>query len=151
MADDIVEDGQYDKLDDVIETPGIDTLLKAFVRNVKETPHLNWMGTRHGQCYEWTTWKQACEIAVHFSYGIKDLGMVPETRADGKSWRFLGIQSKNRVEWTLAHLANMHQKVTTVAFYDTLGDEAQRFIINQTKLTSICISIDLVPKMTKLK
>jgi len=40
----------------------------------------------------------------------------------------MGIQAKNRKEWCLVHLANMHQSTTTVAFYDTLGPEATRFI-----------------------
>jgi len=45
----------------------------------------------------------------------------------------------------------MHQSATTVAFYDTLGPEATRFMLHQTELTSIAISIDFVPAYTKLK
>ena len=77
--------------------------------------------------------------------------MIPEVHADGEAWRFVGIQSKNRVEWTLIHLANMHQKATTVAFYDTLGPAAQEFVIKQTELTTMAVSIDFVPKLAKLK
>lgn len=44
--------------------------------------------------------------------------------------RFLGIQSKNRKELFLAHLANMHIATTSVALYDTLGDEELKFILN---------------------
>ena len=45
----------------------------------------------------------------------------------------------------------MHQSATTVAFYDTLGPEATRFMLHQTELTSIAISIDFVAAYTKLK
>ena len=51
----------------------------------------------------------------------------------------------------MTHLANMHQGVTTVAFYDTLGPEALKFIVNQTELTTMAVSIDLVSKIAKLK
>lgn len=63
----------------------------------------------------------------------------------------MGIQAKNRLEWVICHLANMHQSATTVAFYDTLGPEASRYIINQTELTSMCVSVDYVSKISKMK
>ena len=50
--------------------------------------------------------------------------MTSITEADGKSWEFVGIKSKNSREWYLMHLANMYNKMTTVSFYDTLGTEA---------------------------
>ncbi len=52
------------------------------------------------------------------------LGLVPERDAEGQTWRFMGIQSKNRKEWYLLHIANMRIKTTTVALYDTLGQDA---------------------------
>ena len=36
------------------------------------------------------------------------LDLCPEVMAEGMPWRFLGIQSKNRKEWFLLHLANMY-------------------------------------------
>jgi len=51
------------------------------------------------------------------------LGLIPEVEGEneGEMMRFMGIQSKNRVEWALCHTANMFQKTTTVGLYDTLG------------------------------
>lgn len=66
------------------------------------------MGTRVGDIYEWLTFKEVSDIAENLSYGLKALEMVPEVTHDGKTWKFLGIQSKNRKEWVLLHLANMH-------------------------------------------
>lgn len=45
----------------------------------------------------------------------------------------------------------MHQVVTTVAFYDTLGPDASRFVLDQTELTTMAVSIDYVSKLAKMK
>ena len=68
--------------------------------------------------------------ALLFAKGAMKLGLCPEVEADGKMWRFLGIQSKNRREWWIAHIANMHMGCTTVAMYDTLGPDALKYVIN---------------------
>ena len=68
------------------------------------------------------------------------LGLLPESEAEGKTWRFIAIQAKNRVEWTVTHLANMHVKTTTIGLYDSLGDTETRYIVSQTELATICCS-----------
>ena len=40
---------------------------------------------------------------------------------------------------------------TTVALYDTLGEDAMRFVINQTELSTIALSKDLLPKILTAK
>ena len=77
--------------------------------------------------------------------------LVPEVEAEDTKYRFLGIQAKNRKEWNLLHLANMCVKATTVGLYDTLGEEAIRFVIDQTEMTTIAASIDLIPKLVEFK
>ena len=42
----------------------------------------------------------------------------------------MGIQSKNRQECVIINLANMHNKITTIALYDTLGQDATKFVID---------------------
>jgi len=37
-------------------------------------------------------------------------------------------------------MALMHQGGTSVALYDTLGEEAMKFIANQTKMATIALS-----------
>ena len=73
-----------------------------------------------------------------------ELGLVPDIYADGQMWKFLGIQSKNRKEWNMAHIGNIMQGGTTVALYDTLGPDASQFICHQTGLTTIACSEDLI-------
>jgi len=63
----------------------------------------------------------------------------------------MGLKSKNRKEWYLTHLANMHQKVTSVAFYDTLGPDATKFMLQQTELSTMSLSLDCMSKMCKMK
>ena len=79
------------------------------------------------------------------------LDLCPKVMEDGKAWRFLGVYSKNRVEWGLSHLANMHMGATTVALYDTLGVDALKYVINQTELTTIVCQGDLVKKLIDYK
>lgn len=45
----------------------------------------------------------------------------------------------------------MHQNITTVALYDTLGADATRFILNETQLSTMFISDDYVSKLSKMK
>jgi long-chain acyl-CoA synthetase len=40
---------------------------------------------------------------------------------------------------------------TTIALYDTLGADAARFVVNQTQLTTIVCSADLIKNIVKLK
>ena len=90
-------------------------------------------------------------MAEHLSYGVQAEGLTPVVMDEGKEWRFLGIQAKNRAEWNITNLAGFFQKVTTVAFYDTLGSDAMRFMCNQTELTTVAMSEDMVGKFAKLK
>ena len=109
------------------------------------------LGTYIGQSYEWMTFKEVERAARNFAAGCWKLGLNPVTQAEGKPWRFLGIQSKNRKEWNICHIANMYTSTTTIALYDTLGQEAIKFVTDQTELTTYCCSNDFVDKLTQLK
>jgi hypothetical protein len=41
--------------------------------------------------------------------------------------------------------------VTTVAFYDTLGQDATKYMLEQTELTTIAVSVDFVKNYAKMK
>lgn len=109
------------------------------------------MGTRNGDKYEWMTWKEVGEYAENLSHGIMHHGLAPEVEAEGKKWRFIGIQSKNRKEWYISSLANMHQNITSVSLYDTLGVDATKFILNQTELTTMIVANEYILKLADLK
>jgi long-subunit acyl-CoA synthetase (AMP-forming) len=97
------------------------------------------------------TWKETIDTARNISYAIMELGLCPEIEGDGSTWRFMGIQAKNRKEWILTHVADIHQSITSVALYDTLGADAMRFVVKQTELTTVAVSIEFVKKLSQLK
>ena len=55
--------------------------------------------------------------------------LVPEVEGEGRMWRFVGIWSQNRAEWTKTLIACMLFKMTTVGFYDAMGVEQVDFIL----------------------
>jgi len=97
------------------------------------------------------TFKQVDELSRDFAAGAMALDLAPEVEGEGKQWRFLGIQSKNRKEWGLTHIGNMKNNTTSIALYDTLGEEASKYVINQTGLSTICCQGDLVKKIIQMK
>lgn len=103
----ILDQTDLDTLE-VLPHPGVDTLFKAMARNLERIPNKPWLGTRVGDKYEWITWKEAMDLSQNLSYGMMELGLAPEVEGEGKTWRFMGIQSKNRKEWVLTHAADIH-------------------------------------------
>lgn len=61
-----------------------------------------------GNTYEWISWRDAVDLAKNLSFGMIELGLCPEVDVSGKTFKFLGIKSKNRKEWHLTYAANMH-------------------------------------------
>lgn len=127
--------------------PGVDTIIKGLERTTGRIPDNNCFGTRNGDKYEWMSFKEVTETSIALAHGVDALGLAPSFEDDGRTWRTLGIQSKNRKEWCLLNLANMRHKITTVALYDTLGKDASRYIINQAEVSTIAVSNDLINKV----
>jgi long-chain acyl-CoA synthetase len=65
-------------------------------------------------------------------------------------FKFLGIYSKNRVEWIIAYLGSHANNATVVTIYDTLGEKAMEYIFWQTELETILIEACSLPKIAKL-
>jgi len=131
---------------------GVETLYHGLQRNLKRIPNHDLIGTRVGAKYEWLTVRDFADLSENLSYGIMDLNLAPAVEAEGKAdWRFIGIQAKNRKEWMITNMANAHQRITTVAMYDTLGPDAFKFVLNQTELVTMAISQDFIGKLAKMK
>lgn len=60
----------------------------------------------------------------------------------------MGIYAKNRPEWGLALLAGLHQNITLVPLYDTLGPDATQYIIGHAELKTILCSGENLPKVS---
>lgn len=93
------------------------------------------MGSRNknlpGRPYEWKTFREVNEISEHIAKGMLSLNLVPPQHLEGKDWQFLGIFSKNRIEWGLTNMACLRSKVSIVPFFDSLGVDTLDFVINQ--------------------
>jgi hypothetical protein len=118
---------------------GVDTLIKGLERIEKATPNHPLLGTKVSAGtknaagdeefkYEWMPIKEVMDTSKQLAAGFEAMGFIPDIEAEDMQWKFLGILSKNRKEWYLTHIANMLNKTTTVAFYDTLGPDAARFM-----------------------
>jgi long-subunit acyl-CoA synthetase (AMP-forming) len=90
-------------------------------------------------------------MAEALSYAIVSKGLCPEVEAEGRKWQFMGIQSRNRLEWCMTHVAGMHQNITTVPLYETIGLKQMKFVIKQTKLTTVSLSVDNLSNFLKMK
>lgn len=101
--------------------------------------------------YQWMSVREIVETSKWFGAGLMAKNLNPEVQGEGRPWRMLGIQSKNRKEWNLCHMGNYFSGGTTIALYDTLGQDAARFVVNQTELSTICCSKDLIENIIKLK
>jgi len=61
----------------------------------------------------------------------------------------MGLQSKNRKEWSLMHLALMHIGGTTNALYDTLGPDAIQYVVTSCRLKTIATTSDIIKGFIK--
>ena len=112
---------------------GLDTIPKFLAGLYKRMPDHPLLGTNKGDSgYEWMNVKDCVDNAKYFASACQILNLAPVVDAtdEGKQWRFIGIQSKNRTEWVLNHWGNMLIGVTTVALYDTLGHDAFKYIVD---------------------
>ena len=101
--------------------------------------------------YTWINYEQANDILTNFSLGLNILNLCPVIKfEDEQSFRFLGIYSRNKKEWLLSYLGAMRDSITIVTIYDTLGDKAVEFILEQSQVTTIVIEIKALKKIYEL-
>ena len=122
--------GTYDPTGKV-ETRKMTTLYDTFQRGVRLNGDAPCLGTRQETgMYSWITYKEMDGLVQSFGAGLSFLcGM--------QSGEYLGIMSRNRVEWVVSMVAAHHYNFVIVPLYDTLGEEALTHIVNQTELKII--------------
>ena len=101
--------------------------------------------------YTWLTYQYVYDSCINFAKGIKLLGLCPifHSKISG-DFQFLGIYSKNRIEWIMAYLGSHANSVTVVTIYDTLGEKAMKYIFDQTDLETILIEACSLKNINKL-
>lgn len=90
---------------------GIDTIWKLFQYQVTRIPNSAFLASRDwtqpGGPYLWKTWKQVSEIAINLSKMIHAYNLCPQQEQEGHMYKFMGIYSKNREEWSITELAGV--------------------------------------------
>jgi long-chain acyl-CoA synthetase len=100
--------------------------------------------------FEYLTWQQVEAQAKSLGTAIEKLGLAPEkTQYKDFKCRFIGIQSKNSVEWVITDIANIIYGYTTMPLYDTLGEEAVQHMFEETEMETLFLSKDQLKVIAK--
>ncbi|CAN7939551.1 unnamed protein product [Ixodes hexagonus] len=92
--------------------------------------------------YEWLTFSEVDRIVDLIGRGIMTLGLKPR--------EYLGILAETRQEWTLTALACFRVNVPIVTLYATLGEDGIIQALNDTEVTHLVTSYDLMPRICNI-
>ena len=146
---------------------GAKTIQDILLHNFKEAPDREYLGYRPviswrpdektkrnvpvlKDAFEFYTLAQVEQKCRALGSGIQNLGLAPvKSQYKDYNMKFIGIHSKNSVEWILTDFANSLYGNTTMPIYDTLGDEAVDFMLNETETTTLFMTSDQIKKHAK--
>ncbi|KAL4704640.1 hypothetical protein ACJJTC_013424, partial [Scirpophaga incertulas] len=92
--------------------------------------------------YSWRSYTEVEEEARRFARGLRQLGCAPAHN--------VVMFAETRAEWMLAAHGCFKQSIPVVTIYATLGDEAIAHGINETEVTTVITSHELLPKFKKI-
>ncbi|KAF3838065.1 hypothetical protein F7725_009833 [Dissostichus mawsoni] len=91
--------------------------------------------------YKWLSYNEVDSIVSEFGSGLAALGQQPKSS--------IAIFCETRAEWMITAQACFRRNFPLVTFYSTLGEEAIAFGLNETEVTHLVTSSELL--QTKLK
>lgn len=140
---------------------GVDTLEKMLLFVAKQHGNKPCLGTReilaeedelqsNGRVfkkyvmgdYKWKTFQEVERIAASFGRGLRELGQEPRMN--------LVIFAETRAEWLISAHGCFKQNIPVVTIYATLGEDAIAHGINETEVSIVITSHDLLPKFKKI-
>ncbi|XP_064624929.1 long-chain-fatty-acid--CoA ligase 5-like isoform X2 [Lineus longissimus] len=131
------------------------TLYESFQRGIKASSNGPCLGTRapDGGPYKWSSYQEIADRVHAFGSGLLEKGLSANTES------LIGLYSINREEWVVAEQACNRYSMVVVPLYDTLGNDACAYIINQTEMTTVVcdkaakaqLLLDGAEKMPSLK
>uniref|UniRef100_A0A672FEF1 long-chain-fatty-acid--CoA ligase n=1 Tax=Salarias fasciatus TaxID=181472 RepID=A0A672FEF1_SALFA len=140
--------------------PGVDTLDKMFEHATHRFPLRDCLGTRevlseedelqpNGKVfkkvilgnYNWLSFEEAYQAAKHFGSGLAALSQKPHCN--------IAIFCETRAEWLVAAQACFMYNFPLVTLYSTLGPVAIAHGLNETEVTHIITSKDLLQSRLK--
>uniref|UniRef100_A0A668A4B3 long-chain-fatty-acid--CoA ligase n=1 Tax=Myripristis murdjan TaxID=586833 RepID=A0A668A4B3_9TELE len=142
--------------------PGKNTLDKLFEHAVQRFGQSDCLGTRDvlseenetqpsgkvfkklilGE-YRWLSYQEVHTMVRHFGSGLAALGQQPKST--------IAIFCETRAEWMITAQACFKYNFPLVTFYATLGEEAVAFGLNETGVTHLITSMELLENKLKVK
>ena len=103
--------------------------------------------------YTYFSFNEVYNMCVKFAKNLheKKEELIYKDTFNNLNFNLIGIFAKNCTEWVVSDLGCQMDKITTATLYATLGQEAFKFICDQTKIKTIMVSPDLVEMLCKLK
>ncbi|CAD8084657.1 unnamed protein product [Paramecium sonneborni] len=142
--------------DKLLQTPEnkdeILTLQDLFSKSADKNATRYCLGSFINNDFQFITYSQVQEEAIHLGSGIKTWGLANEINEyQNYKLKLLGVFSKNRREWMILDIANIFYGYTMVPFYDTLGPDSIPFILNQTNIETMFLSADATKSLLTCK
>eukprot|EP00887_Chlorella_sp_A99_P003085 scaffold9.g3085.t1 len=110
--------------------PGVSNLYEMFQASVEQFGDRPCLGKRTGDGpYTWLTYKETAEHAAAIGSALVAVGVGPHARA--------GVYGANSPEWMIAMQACNRQTVYCVPLYDSLGENAIKYIINHSEASIV--------------
>ncbi|XP_053620499.1 long-chain-fatty-acid--CoA ligase 4 isoform X2 [Plodia interpunctella] len=92
--------------------------------------------------YVWRSYAEVERTARQFAGGVRELGCAPR--------RNVVVFAETRAEWMLVAHGLFKQSIPVVTIYATLGDDAIAHGINETEVSTVITTHDLLPKFKKI-
>ena len=139
----------------------VDTVTKAFNYAVAKYGKKNCLGTRqilgeteemqkNGKMfkklslgdYTWMNYNQTHSISKQFGAGLRELGVKPQDA--------IAIYAVTRAEWLVSAFGAFSQSIVVSTLYTNLGDEAIMHGLNETGVSLVVTSHELLPKFKNM-
>jgi long-chain acyl-CoA synthetase len=103
--------------------------------------------------YTFFNYSEIKAMSENFIYNLRKNKLIEEHDFGSEEGihKFIGIYSKNCVEWIVSDVGCQFDAITVVTLYNTLGDLAFEHIFNQTLLSTVCISPENIKTVLKYK
>lgn len=92
--------------------------------------------------YQWRSFTQTDCEAESFGRGLREVGVKPREN--------VVVYAETRAEWLIAAIGAMKQNIPIVTLYATLGEEALIHGINETEVSCVITSHELLPKFRNI-
>ena len=103
--------------------------------------------------YTYYTYNEVHMMCKKFAKNLHEMKeeLIYKDSYKNLDFNLVGIFAKNCTEWIIADMGCQMDSVTTATLYATLGQEAFKYICDQTKIKTIMVSPDLVNMLCEFK